>query len=491
MIFLTADQHYGHDAIIGYCNRPFANIKENDETIIANHNEIVTPQDCTIHAGDFCWYKRAEAIALMNRLNGTHIFIKGSHDRWLQKAKYQWRKLVKFEFEGKQRKQFIVVAHDAMRTWHRSHHGAWQCHGHCLDSETEILTDNGWRNQETISMEDRAVTLNLNSKQLEYNNVNEILNYVYTGKMYALKSSGLDLRVTEKHVMLDILRGHQQTAYRKFYAANLSSIKRRLFIKSGRIRRPAFRISNNQIKLLVWMAADGNICNTNLCRIRVAKARKMRRIKKLLQDMGIPFKMHIQKDWSASFNFTYPPYFNGWSFKPIDQRVAQFDRSQIAILLEEYSHTDGNKNGNATLIYTSKKQEADYIQEACITNGFICNIQERNGHGFSKGVSYTIAVIDETTRNCTNIDEKVVVEDVSCEKVWCIKTDNKTIMTRRQGKPVVVGNSHGRRAPIGLQRDVGVDCNGFYPVSVVQLAHHMRARCRELGLPWEQNNESD
>ena len=137
MLFFTADQHFGHGptdkspGIIGHCNRPFANIEENDETIIANHNEIVTPQDCTIHNGDFCWHKKPEALALVKRLNGSHVFIKGSHDAWLQtSAKYQWRKNIKIELPEGIRSQFIVVAHDAMRTWHRSHHGAWQCHGH-------------------------------------------------------------------------------------------------------------------------------------------------------------------------------------------------------------------------------------------------------------------------------------------------------------------------------------------------------------------------
>ena len=131
MLFIVADEHYGHDGIIRHCDRPFANIEENDETILTNHNEIVTPQDYTIHVGDFCWYRKAEALALVKRLNGTHIFIKGSHDAWLQtSAKYQWRKNIKFMFEGKLRSQFIVAAHDAMRTWHRSHYGAWQVHGH-------------------------------------------------------------------------------------------------------------------------------------------------------------------------------------------------------------------------------------------------------------------------------------------------------------------------------------------------------------------------
>lgn len=51
MYFYTADEHYNHKNIIKYCNRPFSNVEEMDETLIANHNSIVNENDITIHGG--------------------------------------------------------------------------------------------------------------------------------------------------------------------------------------------------------------------------------------------------------------------------------------------------------------------------------------------------------------------------------------------------------------------------------------------------------
>ena len=96
---------------------------EMNESLIANHNAIVGKNDITIHAGDFCFGTKYWSDLIIKRLNGNHIFLKGSHDRWLpNSAKTMWR--------GHIEKQFIVVCHYAMRTWERSHYGSWQLYGH-------------------------------------------------------------------------------------------------------------------------------------------------------------------------------------------------------------------------------------------------------------------------------------------------------------------------------------------------------------------------
>lgn len=124
MYFFTADEHYNHKKIIEYCNRPFKSIDEMNEVIISNFNSVVSKTDVTVHCGDFCWCKnQIEASLIIKRLNGNHIFLKGSHDRWITKSpKYIWHKHI----NG----QFIVACHYAMRTWERSYHGSWQVFGH-------------------------------------------------------------------------------------------------------------------------------------------------------------------------------------------------------------------------------------------------------------------------------------------------------------------------------------------------------------------------
>jgi len=122
--FFTADEHYGHENIIKYCNRPFVSIEEMDATIIQNHNNVVTKNDTVIHVGDFTMRKKYDqAQQYIKQLNGNHVFIEGSHDYWLNgRAKQIWQKRIN--------KCYVVACHYAMRVWPRSHYNTWLVYGH-------------------------------------------------------------------------------------------------------------------------------------------------------------------------------------------------------------------------------------------------------------------------------------------------------------------------------------------------------------------------
>jgi len=89
MYFFLSDTHFGHENIIKYCNRPFANVKEMDETIIKNINDRVGENDTIFFLGDFCMKRSSEASNApqnafdyyRNQIKCKNIiFIQGNHD---------------------------------------------------------------------------------------------------------------------------------------------------------------------------------------------------------------------------------------------------------------------------------------------------------------------------------------------------------------------------------------------------------------------------
>lgn len=81
MLYFTADTHFDHTNVIKYCNRPFKNIDEMNNTIITNWNNTVMPQDTIYHLGDFAFAGTNRVQELINGLNGHIIFVRGNHDK--------------------------------------------------------------------------------------------------------------------------------------------------------------------------------------------------------------------------------------------------------------------------------------------------------------------------------------------------------------------------------------------------------------------------
>ena len=131
MWFFTADEHYYHKNIIEYTGRPFKGIKDMHEVLINNHNDIVGDKDTTVHAGDFAFGSIGKVRKVIKRLNGKHIFLKGSHDKAIHRLgnqdiiDYRGRRL-EFTLNNK----FIVIDHYCLRTWARSHYNTWHLYGH-------------------------------------------------------------------------------------------------------------------------------------------------------------------------------------------------------------------------------------------------------------------------------------------------------------------------------------------------------------------------
>lgn len=122
-LFFTADEHYGHNNIIKYDNRPFEDIEEMHLGLIARNNAVVRPHDYVIHCGDFSFLTRPKTLKIIPQLSGNHIFIKGDHDKWLGK-KGSYLQLIRFHND------IIVAGHWAMRSWPFKHYGAYHTYGH-------------------------------------------------------------------------------------------------------------------------------------------------------------------------------------------------------------------------------------------------------------------------------------------------------------------------------------------------------------------------
>lgn len=81
-IWITSDLHFNHQNILKYepASRPFETVEEMNETLINNWNSYVNDEDTVFILGDLCMGQVSEAAALVNRLKGKKILVRGNHD---------------------------------------------------------------------------------------------------------------------------------------------------------------------------------------------------------------------------------------------------------------------------------------------------------------------------------------------------------------------------------------------------------------------------
>jgi calcineurin-like phosphoesterase family protein len=98
-IWFTSDTHFGHARIIEYCDRPFYNVDEMNDAIIASFAEI-DRNDVLYHLGDVALGGWRETILNVEKIPGIKVLLPGNHDVIHPIDKRSQRQDVKDAFNG-------------------------------------------------------------------------------------------------------------------------------------------------------------------------------------------------------------------------------------------------------------------------------------------------------------------------------------------------------------------------------------------------------
>jgi calcineurin-like phosphoesterase family protein len=80
-VWITADEHFGHQNCLRYCLRPFETAAEMDKEIIKRWNNVVAKTDKIFVLGDFSFYGQEKTRQICEELHGDKTLILGNHDR--------------------------------------------------------------------------------------------------------------------------------------------------------------------------------------------------------------------------------------------------------------------------------------------------------------------------------------------------------------------------------------------------------------------------
>ena len=144
--YFTSDNHFFHQKILEYCNRPFSSIEEMNTELIKRYNSVVKNNDTVYFLGDFAFTKNVDDIInILKQLKGKKHFICGNHDKIMlddnirkQFVSFTESNIKEILIEQKypptnlgiNHKQFITLCHYPMLSWNKAHYGSWNLFGH-------------------------------------------------------------------------------------------------------------------------------------------------------------------------------------------------------------------------------------------------------------------------------------------------------------------------------------------------------------------------
>ena len=112
-----------------------------NNTIIENWNSIVGIKDTVYHLGDFGIGRQIELLSIMDKLHGSKIVIKGTHDKNLTIpiGNHIVTENLLTEIDTNK----IFLSHYLHKVWPESHYGSWHLCGHSHGAQNEYIAKEG------------------------------------------------------------------------------------------------------------------------------------------------------------------------------------------------------------------------------------------------------------------------------------------------------------------------------------------------------------
>lgn len=393
----------------------------------------------------------------------------------------------------------------------------------CHCDQTEVLTESGWKLFKDITLDERLGTVNLDTDKLEYQYPTRIVARPHSGEMIEFGGLKMNALVTPNHRM--IARGRSKDSDFRFVdAANLckydnlkltcswDGIDHQVGLVPAVVCSKGF-VGGTYIEeqkevdplvwaeFLGWYVSEGHAetnCNfrQNKNRVSISQSRtinpgKWARIKWILEQL--PWKHYEVKngfvlstkqlhDYLVQFGKCYDKWIPDW--------VKQGSPRIINAFLSGAISGDGWTSKNGTRHYaSSSKRMADEMQELFMkvgVTGSVIRVPKSEKIGIIRGREvratcdmYWFTEWKKGIAGLRDYRNEVNYGPVQYEgMVYCATVPNGTLITRRDGKPLISGNCAEYAAAHGCRyvRPPAVKLKDEFDLLMEQRAHRAKKR---------------
>lgn len=339
---------------------------------------------------------------------------------------------------------------------------------YCLDEETEVLTQNGWK--KNVDIGEMIATFSIKSEKIEFHPAIATVRRNLEKDEYFLHLDGQssDIRVTNHHRM--IYDNKRRIGWKIKEAEEVANLSDGCYIPaSAKNDFCGVPLTDDELKFIGWVMTDGTINKANNA-ITITQGTQqpwLEEIQKCIDGCNMKYGRR-EIEYDSQFNTENKKVIwtiskgkprgsdkdkRGWGYlekyisKDFSQALFDMTERQFDIMLETIHLGDGSKQENQSWtrrsyhISKGNKTFIERLQIMGIMRGWRCSISTQN---YNKNPLYTIhmkktnfiRVGSSSGKHATWMKEPANKN----EKCWCVETKAGTIVTRRHGKVAFMGN---------------------------------------------------
>lgn len=314
----------------------------------------------------------------------------------------------------------------------------------CLLGDHEFLTPTGWKRIDEYVQGD-LVAQYTEEGNLEFVTPNEYVTGT-SDKIIHFKNRSLDISVTPSHRMIYQTRGRDGAPVLiKYHNAGEGQFASAFAIQTARGGQTGINLTDDELRLQVAVAADGSFRvdnSTNHCTVTLQKQRKKDRLENLLKILNIEFKTSTPREDHTTYVF-YAPMRN--------KNLANYreaSQEQLNVISDEIVHWDGHqKEDDRSAFFTTKKDEADFVQYALMCSGKRSTISTRHNEDENHKDLYIVNICKGDTK--VNYGEITPETEEGQFSVYCFNVPSTMFLVRRGGIICVTGNNQDISALVG------------------------------------------
>ncbi|GIW81676.1 MAG: hypothetical protein KatS3mg105_3483 [Gemmatales bacterium] len=377
----------------------------------------------------------------------------------------------------------------------------------CLDMETEVLTPYGWRQCHEVSKGDIVAAFDLQTEEIVSTPALDKVHRVLRSheSMLGIVAPHLDIRITNEHNL--VVRGRAKTCLHwHLQTAQSAATRRETFLipvaGRGDCHNTDAPLTDDEVAFIGWFLTDGCLNRSNQT-ITISQSKHVDEVRALLLRCGFGFcayevvRVGKHQGHAHGVNFVISrgsprrerAGLRGWAALAewLDKDIpAVFDTlstRQFGILLHAMNQANGaNRRARGyrsrvmSISVGCRQRMANRIQQLAIERGFRCNVATTEPSPSNWNATpqrqWLIRVKPQRTASIggTRSDSSPIgatrcqiqpVPFLPNEWVWCLTTEQGTLVTRRNGKVAIVGNcGRGFRLHPGKQNCLVLDFGG-------------------------------